>query len=97
MSYTVNTLEDERVRSKCAEFEGYTANVSEAVIGVNHPPFDKDCRCFATYQIEGIRKKNKITNKRATINIHLQLDGNILGARQRLLLLGLPSTTHYFS
>lgn len=57
MSYTVNTLEDERVRSKCAEFEGYTANVSEAVIGVNHPPFDKDCRCFATYQIEGIRKK----------------------------------------
>lgn len=57
MSYTVNTMEDERVCSKCAKFEGHTANVSEAVIGVNHPPFDKDCRCFATYQIEGIRKK----------------------------------------
>ncbi|SIR22046.1 phage putative head morphogenesis protein, SPP1 gp7 family [Bacillus cereus] len=57
MSYTVNTLEDERVRPKCAEFEGYTSNVSNAVIGVNHPPFDEDCRCFATYQIEGIRKK----------------------------------------
>lgn len=57
MSYTVNTMMDERVRLDCAKFEGHTANVSEAVIGVNHPPFNKDCRCFATYQIEGIRKK----------------------------------------
>lgn len=57
MSYTVNTLQDERVRSKCAKFEGHTANVSEAIIGKNHPPFDKDCRCFTTYQIERIQKK----------------------------------------
>ncbi|MFD1926459.1 minor capsid protein [Sporosarcina siberiensis] len=57
MSYTVNTMEDERVRSKCAKFEGHTANVSEALIGKNHPPFHEDCRCFATYQIQNIRKK----------------------------------------
>lgn len=57
MSYTVNTMEDQRVRPECAKFEGHTANVSDAVIGVNHPPLHEDCRCFATYKIERIQKK----------------------------------------
>jgi SPP1 gp7 family putative phage head morphogenesis protein len=57
MSYTVMTMDDERVCSDCAKFEGFSASVTEAVIGVNHPPFHEDCRCIATYSIEGIKKK----------------------------------------
>lgn len=57
MSFFVNTMSDERVRPECAMFEGYTANVSKAEIGINHPPYHKDCRCFATYQVTGIQKK----------------------------------------
>lgn len=47
---------DERVRPECAKFEGSKASVEDAIIGVNHPPFYKDCRCFATYSIEGIKR-----------------------------------------
>ncbi|AJK86558.1 MULTISPECIES: phage minor head protein [Lysinibacillus] len=57
MSFSVNTMLDERVRPECAKFEGSKASVEDAIIGVNHPPFYKDCRCFATYSIEGIKKK----------------------------------------
>lgn len=33
MSYRVKTMKDERVCSDCLKFEGYTASVSEAIMG----------------------------------------------------------------
>lgn len=56
MSFTSNSLSDERVCKKCNELDGYTDDVSNAVIGVNHPPYYDGCRCFATYEIVGINK-----------------------------------------
>ncbi|WP_066297499.1 phage minor head protein [Bacillus sp. FJAT-29937] len=72
MAFTVNTLEDQRVCSDCLKFEGYTANVSEAVIGKNHPPFHDDCRCFATYSIEGIRKQEPKTKEIPVKEVDMQ-------------------------
>lgn len=56
MEFTVKTVKDERVCNNCKNHEGDTDDVYNAVIGVNYPPFHDDCRCYATYEVKGIRK-----------------------------------------
>lgn len=57
MTFEVMTMGDERVRSICKQHEGIKLDVSEAIIGINHPPFHKECRCVATFSVEGIRRR----------------------------------------
>lgn len=56
MVFTVKTVKDERVCNECKTHEDHTDDVYEAVIGENHPPFHDGCRCYATYEMKGVRK-----------------------------------------
>lgn len=60
MMFKVNTAKDERVCNDCKEYEGHIDSAENAKIGINHPPFHNDCRCFATYKIAGIKNKEDI-------------------------------------
>lgn len=57
IDYEVATCSDERVCNECAKFEGLKFDVLEAKVGVNHPPFHDECRCFAMYSVKGIVKR----------------------------------------
>lgn len=52
VKYTIRTMSDERVCDHCRNIEGIEFDVSDAIIGVNYPPFDGCtcgyCRCYAS-------------------------------------------------
>lgn len=60
--YTIRTMDDNAVCEHCAALEGKRFNITDAVIGVNYPPFKNCkcdyCRCFASSHIEIIENEN---------------------------------------
>lgn len=54
--YTIRSMGDERCCGFCKMMEGHTFEVSEAMFGINYPPFQKCtcsyCRCFVSVKSE---------------------------------------------
>ncbi len=50
--YRIATCLDARTCKKCAHMDGKVFNVADAVIGVNAPPFEYNCRCTTVAHFE---------------------------------------------
>ena len=50
--YRISCVLDAKTCKKCAHMDGKIFNVNDAVIGINAPPFEFDCRCMIVAHFE---------------------------------------------